>query len=283
MKRLSFAFFLFAIVTFAAAQNYYNTLFPATQNPISESGNWISGSAAGSNCSGFSGQCWGDVQTTPGLAFGTNTGPNCSGQVGQQCDDSTAVLSGTWTADQAACGTIFISGSLNRSHTNESEIRLNTTISNQSITGYEFTYSMQNGGQYAGFVRWNGALGQFSVFAGAPSPAVLTSGDTVCASHVGGTLKAWLIHAGASTVITSVADNALGGTVYTNGSPGIGFDNQNNAGDNGLYGWSSFTPANLAAFSANQTDVNTLIVGPCRWRIASHASRFRIVDCGSNY
>ena len=263
-KRLTviFAILLISIATYAAAQNYYNTFFPATQNPISETGNWISGSAAGTNCSGFTGQCWGDVQTTPGLAFGTNTGPNCGGQVGQQCDDSTAVLAGTWAANQAACATVFISGSLNRSHVNESEIRLNTTISSQSITGYEFTYSMQNGGQYAGFVRWNGPLGQFSVFAGAPSPSVLTSGDTVCASHVGGTLKAWLIHAGTSTVITSVADTSIGGTVYTNGSPGIGFDNLNNAGDNGLYGWSQFTATNLAAQSANQTDVNTLIAGP---------------------
>ena len=265
IRKLAFLFAFFAAI--ATHAQYYNTNFPATENPISQGSAWISGSAAGNNSTGGcppaggSNQCWGDVQTTPGLAFGTNTGPNCSGQVGQDCDDSTAVLSGAWTANQAACGTIFISGSLNRGHVNESELRLNTTISLHSITGYEFTYSMQNGGQYAGFVRWNGPLGQFSVFAGAPSPSVLTSGDTVCASHLGGTLKAWLIHAGTSTVITSVADTSIGGTVYTNGSPGVGFDNLNNAGDNGLYGWSSFTPANLAAFSANQADMLAVVNG----------------------
>jgi hypothetical protein len=69
----------------------YTTSFLLTENPISEGGNWINGKAVGLD--------WANVQTTPGLAFGTETG---SGGY----DDSTALLTGSWGADQHVKATI---------------------------------------------------------------------------------------------------------------------------------------------------------------------------------
>src|SRR5215813_11451279 len=41
----------------------YSTTFPLTENPISEGGSWTNGGATGLD--------WANVQTTPGLSFGT--------------------------------------------------------------------------------------------------------------------------------------------------------------------------------------------------------------------
>src|SRR5262249_45748237 len=41
----------------------YSTTFPLTENPISEGGSWTNGGATGLG--------WANVQTTPGLSFGT--------------------------------------------------------------------------------------------------------------------------------------------------------------------------------------------------------------------
>ena len=70
----------------------YSTTFPAAENPISEGGNWINGGAVGLD--------WANVQTTPSLAFGTQSGS--SGQY----DDSTALLTGTWNPDHTAEATV---------------------------------------------------------------------------------------------------------------------------------------------------------------------------------
>src|SRR5438874_4698763 len=64
------------------AKQSYSTNFSATENPISEGGKWING--------GTTGRDWGNVQSTPGLAFGTMVSS------APPYDDSTAVLAGTW-------------------------------------------------------------------------------------------------------------------------------------------------------------------------------------------
>ena len=52
----------------------------------------------------------------------------------------------------------------------EVEIRLRVTIGPHNITGYEFNYSMGNdaasGHLYAGVVRWNGPLNNFTGLGG---------------------------------------------------------------------------------------------------------------------
>jgi len=58
----------------------YTTNFPGTENPISERGKWVNGKDVGID--------WANVATTPGLAYGTESG-------GSGYDDSTSVLTGS--------------------------------------------------------------------------------------------------------------------------------------------------------------------------------------------
>jgi hypothetical protein len=44
----------------------YSTRFPRAENPVFEGGTWINGETAGVD--------WANVRTTPGLAFGTESG-----------------------------------------------------------------------------------------------------------------------------------------------------------------------------------------------------------------
>src|SRR5438445_9866419 len=70
----------------------YTTSFPGTENPISESGNWING--------GTTGLDWGNVQTTAAKAFGVS--------LPSQFGDPTAVLTGSWGPNQTVTGTVRV-------------------------------------------------------------------------------------------------------------------------------------------------------------------------------
>ena len=117
----------------------------ATENPISEGGNWTNGKADGVD--------WGDVRTTPGLAFGTNAG---------NFADSTAILDGSWGPDQMAQATVH-SVNQNDNYYEEVELRLRSTITPHNNTGYEINFRCsKTGNAYSQIVRWNGALGDFT-------------------------------------------------------------------------------------------------------------------------
>ncbi len=227
----------------------YGTSFPLTENPISENNNWINGLSTGLD--------WGNVQTTSGLAFGTNV----SGA--PPYNDSTAVLAGTWGPNQTVTGTVH-SVNQTSSFYEEVELRLRTTITPHSITGYEINFRCtSDGSQYIGIVRWNGPLNNFSYITildpGGPG---IHNGDVVSASIVGSTITGYI---NGVAVITGTD-----GT-YTNGSPGIGFWNQNGtvAADSN-YGFVSFsasdgstsdstppsTPTNLSAAGVSPSQVN---------------------------
>src|SRR5512143_2109741 len=85
MKRLFLILFLlFPSLAHAAS---YSTAFTATENPISESSNWINGRATGLD--------WQNIRTTPGFAFPVVGNPIEAGY-----DDITAILAGTWSSNQ---------------------------------------------------------------------------------------------------------------------------------------------------------------------------------------
>jgi hypothetical protein len=159
----------------------YSSNFPAMENPISEGGKWING--------GTTGRDWGNVQTTPGLAFGTNV----SGA--PPYDDSTAVLAGTWGSNQMAQATVY---TVNQTHAiaEEVELRLRTTITAHRITGYEFDYRVtSDGSQYISIVRWNGAVNNFTYLTRescTPCGPGLHNGDTVMATAIGSTLALYI-------------------------------------------------------------------------------------------
>ncbi len=214
--------------TFLLARTYHTT-FPLTEDPISEGGNWISGKATG--------QHWSDVRTTPGFAFGTETGSN-------GYDDSTAVVAGTWNPDQTACATARIPQSLTASF-EEIELRLRTTITPGSITGYEINFSASSSSSaYIQIVRWNGPFGSFNYLNTRNGPGIHT-GDRLCASIVTGanhvsTIKV-TINGGAP--ILTATDSS-----FNSGSPGIGFYLQGGTTANDAYfGWTDFTATDAAA------------------------------------
>ncbi len=129
LRRLAVRLGLLALVPlFAWSQGTYSTSFPLTENPISESGKWINGAATGLD--------WTNVRTTPGLAFGTETGSI-------NYNDATAVLAGTWGSTQTAQATVAVSSASSASGVfEEVELRLRTTITAHSITGYEINCSV---------------------------------------------------------------------------------------------------------------------------------------------
>lgn len=197
----------------------YTTNFPLTENPISEGGAWTAGGTVGVN--------WGNPSTTPGKARGNE---NLSLAFG----DSEATLQFTnWASNQRAFGTIFTNGTPTQSCGQEVEMRLRTTITPNSITGYEVSFSTAFGSLV--IVRWNGPIGNFTVL-GTVSGLVAHTGDVVKGTINGNVITAY-INGNQQLQVTD--------STYSSGFPGIGFNYSQNSGctvgEQANYGLSSFT------------------------------------------
>ena len=193
----------------------YTTNFPLTENPISEGGHWINGLTNGID--------WADVATTPGKAFGTQTG------IGPNYADSTALLTGSWGPTQTVQAVVYISAADSTTF-EEVELRLRSSLSAHSCTGYEVNFSVKPDNPYCQIVRWNGPLGDFTLL-DARSVGVV-NGDVVKATAVGSTITCYINN----TAIFSVND-----TTYPSGNPGMGFYLQGGLGPPFNYGFSSYT------------------------------------------
>src|SRR3989304_7130888 len=176
----------------------YTTNFPLSEDPISEGGNWING--------GTTGLDWKNFVTTSGLAYGK---PNTVSY-----DDGTAILSGAWMADQDVTATIH---SVNQtdSQYQELELRLRTSITPHSITGYEINFRCsKTSNAYLEIVRWNGPLGNFTYLAQySGSQYGVIEGDVVRATIVGNTITVY---------INGVQRGTATDGTYSSGAPGIG-------------------------------------------------------------
>lgn len=220
-------------IVYASAARTYTTKFPLTENPISEGGNWINGKAVGLD--------WADFQTTPALAFGTESGSN-------GYDDSTALLEGTWGPDQTAEATVH-SVNQNDNIFEEVELRLRSSLSAHKATGYEINFRCsKTANAYAQIVRWNGPLGDFTyVASNGGAKYGVANGDTVKATIVGNVITVYIN----GTQVLQGTDST-----FASGSPGMGVFLQGASGVNGDYGFTSFTatdgsgllpPTNLSA------------------------------------
>jgi hypothetical protein len=227
---------LLALVpTLAWSQGTYTTNFPLTENPISESGHWING--------GTTGLDWTNVRTTPGMAFGTMPG-NATGN--SVYADSTAVLSGTWGPTQTVQATVSVISTPSSSVSAEVELRLRTTITAHSITGYEVNCSVRTGNGYLQIVRWNGPLGNFTYLPGGPAVQCV-NGDVLKATISGSAITVYL---------NGVQMAQATDSTYTSGSPGIGFYLQGGTSAlNSNFGFSSFTATDgsTASFTMSAT------------------------------
>jgi hypothetical protein len=114
----------------------------------------------------------------------------------------------------------------------EVELRLRTTISAHSITGYEINASVSTNPNnfYIQIVRWNGPLGNFTQLAGTARHCV--NGDVLEATISGSTITAYLN----GVKVLQATDSS-----YTSGSPGMGFFLEGASGLNANYGFSNFT------------------------------------------
>ena len=131
--------------------NSYFTDFPATETPLSQNGRWIN--------IGLSGLDWSNMRTTPGLAYGTQTGL----QGGGVFNDSASALTGTWGATQTLTAKVKATNQqCSGSDFEEVELWARLTVSSHVTKGYEVNF--RNcvggvGGQYIGIVKWLGPVG----------------------------------------------------------------------------------------------------------------------------
>lgn len=194
----------------------FSTAFPATENPISQGSKWTNGASVGLD--------WTNVQSTPGLAFATQTQ-----HAEPPYDDSIACLSG-FPADQWCQGVIHNVSAANR----EVELLLRATITAHSATLYEIDITQSNGLDIA---IWNGPQNSFNVVVtGVTAGVSLADGAVWYAQIVGNVIT---VKCNGSTVAT-YTDTA---NTYTSGNPGIGFYGDTNAGTpsaNNTLGFSSF-------------------------------------------
>lgn len=119
----------------------------------------------------------------------------------------------------------------------EVELRLHTSISAHSVTGYEVNFRcVANGSQYVQIVRWEGPFGKFTYLANVKGPG-LRNGDTVKATMIGSSITAYINGA----QIVQATDNK-----FTTGSPGMGFYIEGGSSYmQGDYGFTSFSASDL--------------------------------------
>lgn len=199
----------------------YTTHFSLTENPISEGGNWINGQTTGLD--------WHDVSTTPGLAIGHQSGSSYT--------DGTALLTGTWGPTQTVEAVVHAKNQKDSCY-QEVEMRLRSSLSAHSCTGYEISFKASTtSGAYLIIVRWNGPVGDFTYlnqYNGAQYG--VSEGDTVKATIAGNVITAYLNGVQMGTAMDDT---------YQDGSPGMGFNLETGdsscIGTNGDYGFTSLT------------------------------------------
>ena len=202
----------------------YSTRFELDEDPIFEGGLWINGGAEGVD--------WVDVMTEGGKAYGAvtrNIAPERRVEQGNlepaapegaipegDYDDPTALLAGEWGRNQYAKATVS-SRNQTEEYFHEVEIRLRSTITPHSCTGYEvFWRCLKTDAAYSEIVRWNGKIGDFTSLTKVIGPQFgVQEGDVVEASIVGNVIRGYIN----GVEMMSATDDT-----YDSGSPGIGFN-----------------------------------------------------------
>ena len=167
-----------------------------SEKPISEGGVWRRAN-----------NVWTNVQTVNGIAYGTNGVTN-------GYDDSYALLTGTFGADQTAEAVVARNQNLSPGSTHEVELLLRFSDDSGNARGYECLFNYAGGIQ---IVRWNGSLGDFTPLATSGTDSLgrpLVTGDVIKATIVGSTL---------STYINGKLMATATDSTFKSGQPGISF------------------------------------------------------------
>jgi hypothetical protein len=209
----------------------YTTNFPNTENPISEGHNWLNAGTCDNPapCAGAGGA---NVRSTPGLAFGTQTGA-----LPPPYTDSSALLTGTWGNDQFVQIVVWWDGApgTNRDY-DEVEIRLRGTLAKNWSRTYNINCRVgtPSDDSYIQMGRGNGPRDDFTPpIAELHGPsAACQNGDVVTGTIVGSVITAYI---NGKKVIQGMD------SVITSGAPGLGFFHQGTQAQNSDFGISSFT------------------------------------------
>ncbi len=187
----------------SAPTRSYATNFPGTENPISEGGNWTNTVSA----------TWNNPVSTVGGSPGHAVGLNSTG-----FNDSIAMLTGSFTADQKVTVTAFRgAGAIGAA---EIELLLRMTMvpgSPDKVFTYEIDVIPAQ--HEIVIVRWNGQQGVFSNLASG-TIVTINDGDVIEATVTGpANAVAIAVTLNGTTIVT--ANDTAG---YATGNPGMGFD-----------------------------------------------------------
>lgn len=192
----------------------YSTTFPATENPVSEGGVWLNGLADG--------LLWLDIQTIGGIAYSTRNDTHGDYR------DPTAVLTGTWGGQQVVTAVAYIR---TKFLAQEIELRLNSTMSANTCTGYEILFDTQNNNVMV--IRWDTPFGTFAgLTAGVSLGGPIITGSVLGAAREGNDIVAYFN----GVEIVRATD-----TTYMLDAPGFGLNNFGTGTDPLDFGLSSFT------------------------------------------
>jgi hypothetical protein len=210
-------------------QRTYWTVFPLTENAISEGGNWVGGQSAGGNL-------WGNVQTNVHMAFGVSE-PTKYG-------DPTAVLTGAWGQNQRVSGTVRINIVPERC-CHEVELRLRVTVSTAGITGYEAYCSVVPGAPYCHIARWNGPNGSYCNIESSEPTVSVANDDVLMATATGGNPTIITMYKNDAKILQAIdvgqnCDPGGAGGPFPAGYPGMGFYDDQDSNWN-YFGFSSFS------------------------------------------
>lgn len=198
----------------------YSTKFARTENPLSEGGSWVNGKKDGLD--------WSDVMVDNGLASGTQKMPT-----GPPFNDSVALLTGEWNADQMVSATVHTVNQQGGDTFEEVELWLRGSIAPHFTVGYEINFRCLSGPEtYVQYGYWKGPLNKFKGLASAKGPG-LHDGDVVSASIVGNLITVWING-------VKVLQGMDWRNHYPRGSPGIGFFYHGSTGSVRDYGFTSF-------------------------------------------
>jgi hypothetical protein len=253
VMRASVAIVLFFFLSCAGVfAQTYSTNFPLAEDPISEMGRWINGKSVGLD--------WADVAATSGLAFGRE-----SGRTGY--DDATALLAGSWGADQTAQATVYTVNQ-NDHYFQEVALRLRSSLSAHISTGYEINFRCsKTANAYMEIVRWNGLLGDFTYLLQQRAAQYgVANGDVIKATIIGNVITAYINGA----QVARVTDDS-----FATGNPGMGIFLRGPATTNREYGFTRFTAiGSPAAPAAAPTTATSGWGGGCFVATAAYRSPF---------
>jgi hypothetical protein len=226
-----------ALGVYITVPHDYSTLFPATENPISESGNWTNCTAGSTN-----------LATSGGFCYGINSPP------GNVNDEVATLTNGLWPVTQFVQAQVSIPGATYTADYPEVELHLMMTNTPSAYSGYEISFSVgQGASSYMLIVRLNG-LSASPGFTTLSNP----TGNAEYGVVDGDVITAWIdssnyIYAVKNSVlIASVQDTGSGGYgPWTSGQPGLGFNyapsSGSGTGAHTAYGVSSFLAVSAAS------------------------------------